>query len=102
MWDIATKSGNPGSTIKNVGHIGPNSRTDSHSSSLRYQPLRKREEGSDNIAILYILLCKWNVVNVIFYCCGPYSSGCYRHEHNTGIALAMLSDPSSLGGSLAG
>ena len=31
--------------------------------SLGYQPLRKREEGSGNIPIL---LCKWNVVNVIF------------------------------------
>ena len=32
--------------------------------SLGYQPLRKREEGSGNIPIQ--LLCKWNVVNVIF------------------------------------
>ena len=32
--------------------------------SLGYHALRKREEGSGNIPIL--LLCKWNVVNVIF------------------------------------
>ena len=32
--------------------------------SLGYQPLHKREEVSGNLAIL--LLCKWNVVNVIF------------------------------------
>ena len=49
--------------------------------SLGYQPLRKREEVSGNIAIL--LLCKWNVMNVIFTTLWTATQVAVNQNHRT-------------------
>ena len=58
--------------------------------SLGYHALRKREEGSGNIPIL--LLCKWNVVNVIFttlWTATPVASN-QNHENHRARANLMI------------